>query len=323
MGAADSNWTDIPLLCKRRLRRVQLDDAGGRLPAILSGVSAKPNRPESDDPQQRQRWWLLEGVKHRLVYSLLRLGLPLQAKWDDPSKGLAFDFLANTGHEIRETAKIVTGHFEGVITIDTAEADLVERERRRTDMAESYRTLPGHFRHEIGHYYWGRLFQDEARLAAFRDCFGDEREDYGQALDAHYSNGPPPDWRERFVSAYASAHPWEDWAETWAHYLHIIDTMETASAFGMVPRNRIGSRPSLAADPNFDPYRETDFNRLIETSLPLTYAVNSLNRSMDQPDLYPFVLSPAALEKLRFVHELIRRVQLQKPETGLSNESRY
>jgi hypothetical protein len=262
--------------------------------------------PNLDDPQQRQRWWLLEGVKHRLVYSVLRLGLPLLTKGDDPDKGLAFDFLTGTGHEVRETATIMTGHLAGVITVDTAEADPAERERRRADMHEAYRTLPGHFRHEIGHYYWGRLFQDEARLAAFRNLFGDERKDYGQSLGAYYSAGPLLDWRERFVSAYASAHPWEDWAETWAHYLHIVDTMETASAFGIAPRNRIGNGSSLPEDLNFDPYHETNFDRLIETWLPLTYAVNSLNRSMGQPDLYPFVLSPAALKKLRFVHELIR-----------------
>ena len=265
--------------------------------------------PDLSDPANRQRWWLLEGVKHRLVYSMLRLGLPFAAKGDNPATGLAFDFLSGSSQGCRETATLLTGHLNGVITIDTGEADPAERERRRTDMAESYRTLPGHFRHEIGHYYWGRFFQNETWLAEFRRSFGDERQDYGQALEAHYASGPPPDWRDRFVSAYASAHPWEDWAETWAHYLHIVDTMETASAFGVAPRGRTGSRPTLAADPNFDPYHEPNFDRLIETWLPLTYAVNSLNRSMGQPDLYPFVLSPGALEKLRFVHDLIRRVQ--------------
>jgi hypothetical protein len=274
-------------------------------------IACELNRmiPNLIDPAQRRHWWLLEGVKHRLVYSVLRLGLPLLSKEDDPEKGLAFDFLADRSHEIRETATILTGHFNGVITVDTAEADPAERERRRADLAEPYRTLPGHFRHEIGHYYWSRLFQDEAQLAAFRNCFGDERRDYGQALEAHYASGPPPDWKNWFVSAYASAHPWEDWAETWAHYLHIVDTMETASAFGIAPRKRIANHIDLASDLNLDPYREADFDRLIDTWLPLTYAVNSLNRSMGLPDLYPFVLSAAALEKLRFVHELIRQAR--------------
>jgi hypothetical protein len=263
--------------------------------------------PNLGDSVQRQRWWLLEGVKHRLVYSILRLGLPLAPQGDDPATGLAFDFLADADYGFRETPKLMTGHLNGVITIDTAEADTAERERRRTDVGESYRTLPGHFRHEIGHYYWGRFFPEGPRLEEFRKRFGDERRNYAQALEAHYGSGPPPDWRERFVSAYASAHPWEDWAETWAHYLHIVDTMETASAFGIAPRRRAGSGPNLADDPNFDPYQETDFSRLIEAWLPLTYAVNSLNRSMGQPDLYPFVLSLGALEKLRFVHDVIRR----------------
>ncbi len=270
-------------------------------------IACQLNRtiPNLADPEQRRHWWLLEGVKHRLIYSVLRLGLALITKQDDPDKGLAFDFLADPGNETRGTASIMTGHLSGVITIDAAEADPAERERRRAGLAESYRTLPGHFRHEIGHYYWNRLFPEEAQLAAFRNRFGDERADYGQALEAYYASGPPADWRNCFVSAYASAHPWEDWAETWAHYLHIVDTMETASAFGIAPRKKVVSRSELATDLNFDPYREADFDRLIEAWLPLTYAVNSLNRSMGQPDLYPFVLSPAAIDKLRFVHEQI------------------
>lgn len=264
--------------------------------------------PNLDEPAQRQRWFLLEGVKHRLVYTVLRLRLPLAAKAEDEATGLAFDFLSLPSGGFRETEKLMTGHLNGVITIDTAEADTAERERRRTDLGESYRTLPGHFRHEIGHYYWGRIFEDASRLEEFRRRFGDERTDYGQALETHYASGPPPDWIGRFVSAYASAHPWEDWAETWAHYLHIVDTMETASAFGVAPRTPADACTAAGADSNFDPYREADFDRLIGNWLPLTYAVNSLNRSMGQPDLYPFVLSPGALEKLRFVHDVVRLV---------------
>jgi hypothetical protein len=124
----------------------------------------------------------------------------------------------------------------------------------------------------------------------------------GPALDA---NGPQPDWQERFVSGYAGAHPWEDFAETWAHYLHIVDTLETADAFGLRVHPKVGRDPALAMGIDFDPYRQGDFDALVEVWLPLTYAVNSLNHSMGQPDLYPFVLAPTVMGKLRFVHGLI------------------
>ena len=260
--------------------------------------------PPIGDPQARERWRRLELGKHHLVYSLMRLGLPLQAKRDDPAGGLAFDFLEASAQPSGQPP--TTGHEDGVITIDAAEADPAEREQRRTRMHEPYRTIVGHFRHEVGHYYW-QVFRNEEWLAQYRTLFGDERLDYGQALENHYREGPPANWRDTYVTAYASSHPWEDWAETWAHYLHIVDTMETAYAFGIAPRNWIGSHPCANAELDADPYREADFDCLIEAWLPLTYAVNSLNRSMGQPDLYPFVLSPCAVQKLRFVHDSIRR----------------
>ncbi len=261
--------------------------------------------PDINDPVQLGLWRSIEEVKRRLVYSVLRLGLPLVSKREDPAHGLAFDFLADASHGSNEQSRVTTGHANGLITIDTAEADPAERERRRVTLAEPYRTLPGHLRHEVGHYYWGRLFETEDERETFRGVFGDERADYGQALQAYYANGPAPDWRERFVSAYASAHPWEDWAETWAHYLHILDTMETAAAFGLAPGAFSGRRSELAVD---DPFRAgVSFDALIETWLPLTYAVNSLNRGMGQPDLYPFVLSASAIDKLRFVHSWIEQ----------------
>ena len=251
-------------------------------------------------------WQRLEGAKHRMVYGLLRLGLPLISKADDPS-GLAFDFLADPASAWQDSPQIMTGHAEGLITINIAEADDAERERRRQDMAEPYRTLLGHFRHEVGHYYWERLVRGGPWHEPFRELFGDESVDYGARLEAHHAGGPPADWQDRFVSAYASAHPWEDWAETWAHYLHVVDTLETAHAFNLRLRPRAGADPALAMAANFDPYGHADFDALIETWLPLTYAVNSLNRSMGQPDLYPFALAPPVVAKLRFVHDLAGR----------------
>jgi hypothetical protein len=174
-------------------------------------------------------------------------------------------------------------------------------------MAEAYRTLLGHFRHEVGHYYWDRLVRSGPWISSFRDLFGDERQDYGTSLRRHYANGPPADWSQRFVSGYASSHPWEDFAETWAHYLHIVDTLETAHAFGLRVRPEGDADPALVMAIDFDPYGQHDFDALLQAWLPLTYAVNSLNHSMGLPDLYPFVLAPTAMGKLRFVHGLIFR----------------
>jgi hypothetical protein len=257
--------------------------------------------PDLGPPDHLLRWQRLEAAKHRLVYGLLRFGLPVVSKLDDPDAGLAFDFLA----ESSAAPPVVTGHAEGLITINLAEADDAERERIRQEMGEPYRTLLGHFRHEVGHYYWDRLVRDGLWLAAFRELFGDERQDYGACLEAHHAEGPPPDWQERFVSGYASAHPWEDFAETWAHYLHIVDTLETAAAFGLSVRPTAGRDPALAMAIDFDPYLQGDFDALLRAWLPLTYAVNSLNQSMGQPDLYPFVLAPTVIGKLRFVHGLV------------------
>jgi hypothetical protein len=259
--------------------------------------------PDLGPPDHLLRWQHLEAAKHRLVYALLRLGLPVVSRFDDPQTGLAFDFLAGSS----DRPVVMTGHDNGLITIDIAEADDAERERIRQDMGEPYRTLLGHFRHEVGHYYWDRLVRNGVWLGAFRELFGDDRQDYGESLARHHAVGPPADWQERFVSGYASAHPWEDFAESFAHYLHIVDTLDTAAAFGLRVRPAAGRDPALATEIDFDPYTQGDFDALLQAWLPLTYAVNSLNQSMGQPDLYPFVLSPAVMGKLRFVHGLIGR----------------
>jgi hypothetical protein len=210
---------------------------------------------------------------------------------------------------------ILTGHDNGLITINIAEADDAERERRRLSMGEPYRTLLGHLRHEVGHYFWNVLVRDDPSIERFRLVFGDERQDYGSALQAHYADGPKDNWQDEFVSAYAGSHPWEDFAETWAHYLHIIDTLETAAAFGLRVRPSVSKGPEITSVIDFDPHRESDLNRLIEAWLPLTFAVNSLNRSMGQPDLYPFVLPPAVINKLSFVHERIHAASGRRSES--------
>lgn len=266
-------------------------------------LSCRHNRtiPNLAEPRNQERWRRLESAKHRLIYTLLALKLPLTVRPDDP-EGLVFDLLGQDGPN---APPVLTGHDHGLVTVNLLEADDEEREKRRNDMGETYRTLLGHVRHEVGHWYWDKLVRDADRLQAFRDLFGDERDDYAAALQRHYANGAAPDWQMHYVSPYASAHPWEDFAETFAHYLHIVDTLETASAFGLAVRPNIREADELTAEMNFDPHRSRNVAQLIEAWLPLSFAVNSLNRSMGQPDLYPFVLSPAAIEKVGFIHEMV------------------
>ncbi len=203
--------------------------------------------PDLGRPGCREAWCKLETAKRRLIYTLLSLGLPLAAKAEAPDKGLTFRFLADAAG----APPVLTGHNDGVVTVNVAEADDSVREKRRHQMHEGYRTLLGHFRHEVGHYYWNQLIRGAEWTDPFRRLFGDEREDYGQALQRHYKEGPPADWQGRFVSSYASSHPWEDWAETWAHYLHMTDTLETALACGLslVPKrsDEPGLRPGRVA----------------------------------------------------------------------------
>jgi hypothetical protein len=161
--------------------------------------------PNLDVPENLLLWQRLEAAKHRLVYGLLRLGLPLVSKFEDAEKGLAFDFLAGPGARFQEGPRVITGHALGLITIDIGEADDAERERHRRDMAEPYRTLLEHFRHEVGHHCWERLVRDGVWHGAFREMFGDERRNYDGALEAHYANGPQPDWQEHYVSAATPA----------------------------------------------------------------------------------------------------------------------
>lgn len=269
-------------------------------------IACRHNRviPDLSQPRSLARWRLLEVAKRRLFFTLLRFDLSPSRRPLDP-EGLVFDFLSDPNEGAALAPTVLTGHENGLITINIAEADDAEREFRRSAMGEPYRTLLGHFRHEIGHYYWNRIVRDAGSLDAFRDLFGDERRDYGEALLTYYSKGAPSDWSDRFVSAYATSHPWEDWAETFAHYLHMVDTLETSSAFGLsVHAHPIGS-PLLSISVGFDPYRERDIARLVATWLPLTFALNSINRSMGQQDLYPFALEPLIVGKLAFVHHCI------------------
>ncbi len=260
--------------------------------------------PAEDDTTGRS--WLVEAeaAKRRLVFELAELGLPVEPRDEAAGRGVTFDLESST------RSKVVTGHDDGVITLDLAEADDPHREELRQQLAEPYRTLLGHFRHEIGHYYWPVIVTRPDDLEACRALFGDERADYGEAIARHYDGGPPSGWQDDFVSAYATMHPFEDWAETFAHYLHVLDTLQTAGAFGM--RVTLPGREEILPDPRI--LRAVDqgastprFSDIIDQWLPLTYVLNEINRSMGHDDLYPFVLAPTVMAKLELVDRLVRQ----------------
>ncbi|MDY8110841.1 putative zinc-binding peptidase [Fulvimarina sp. 2208YS6-2-32] len=262
--------------------------------------------PDTSNPENVRLWGQMEIAKRRLFYAIERLGLPLVTR-DEHEEGLGFDFLAE---DDSVKGNVMTGHDLGLITIALAEADDAERVKRRESMGEPYRTLLGHFRHEVGHWYWDRIVRDgnPGALEACRAVFGDDTEDYGEALKRHYENGPKPNWQDEYVSSYAGAHAWEDFAETWAHYLHIVDTLEVGHSFGVVVDPRVADQGLLTTRIDFDPYaRETSIEQLTDAWFPLSASLNSFNRAMGHNDLYPFVLSPAVVAKLGFMHDLVRR----------------
>jgi hypothetical protein len=267
--------------------------------------------PDLSRPENPQRWYRLEVAKRRLFYTLAKLGLVATTAHEGSSDGLSFEFL-----EDLPGRPVMTGHSQGVITLNVAEADDAERVRRRIEMHEPYRTLLGHFRHESGHYYWDRLIDGGGRVESFREVFGDERQDYQQALQDHYARGATlPDWQDQFVSEYATAHPWEDWAETWAHYLHMVDLLETAASHNM-RLTVLGQEREVEEVLNPLETGQPDFDTLVEQWVPLTLLVNSLNRSLGQEDAYPFALSVGALQKLRYVHDVISATRLQSAADG-------
>jgi hypothetical protein len=265
--------------------------------------------PDLTNPENLEHWRKIEFAKHRLFYTLVRLRLPLTMRPEDPN-GLAFDFLSDPVGSA--AGKVLTGHASGLITLNLAEADDPERERQRKSMGEPYRTLLGHLRHEIAHYYWDHLVADTPAIEEFRRLFGDEREDYQTSLQRYYAQGPAADWSERFITAYASSHPWEDFAESWAHYFHMVDTLETAFAFRLRLRPKMKSA-DLDAVIDFDPHL-AEMDRIVDAWLPLTFAVNSINRSMGQPDLYPFMPTPPVIWKLSFIHNQIHAVSSDRPQ---------
>lgn len=271
---------------------------GCRLNDVIPNLSA---------PNALVAWGRLEHAKKRMLYTLFELGLPVESSHQKKG-GLVFSFLASD----ETSSPVLTGHDDGRITLNIAEADNPSREKLREQLGETYRTLVGHFRHEIGHYYWDVLIRDSDWLEPFRELFGNPDKSYEAELKRHYAEGPPPDWQNAFVSTYATMHPWEDWAETWAHYMHIVDTLGTARSYGMMLKPQaVGlSREPKGLAVNVRRVDFDDFEDLIDSWFPLTFALNSLNRGMGLLDAYPFVLSERAITKLRFVHDVIEGVHL-------------
>jgi len=270
-------------------------------------IACRLNRviPDQTFEANQRDWGLIEQAKRRLVSQLLALGLPVQSRLagaggEDTERGLAFDFLRPT-----EGAPVMTGHAGGLVTLNVDEADDPTRERIRASLREPYRTLLGHLRHEVGHYHWDRLVAGTDWIGPFRATFGDEQADYRAALDRHYRLGPVPDWAQWHVSAYAASHPWEDWAETWAHYLHMVDALDTGLSFGLDADD---------VEVDVQPFDEAvltrpdaEFLRLVNAWVELTALLNELSRSMGEPDFYPFVLAPAVVRKLHLVHRIVTR----------------
>ncbi|RJL69142.1 zinc-binding metallopeptidase family protein [Acinetobacter radioresistens] len=262
--------------------------------------------PDLSIPENKQYWGALEQAKRRFLYLTQQMNILPRPKTDDHDRyGLRFNFLMPLPHE-----SVMTGHADGVITLNASEADVVHRERTRLNMGENYRTLLGHFRHESGHYYFDLLTHTYPEwLEEFRQLFGDERQDYAKALEHHYEQGAPENWSESYISQYASAHPWEDWAETWAHYLHMMDTLDTAYHAGLRLEPNRPSDPAMKFKES--PIGSQDFEQTLINWFALSYSLNALNRSMGLEDAYPFTLSDTVLDKLRFIHSGLLRVALQ------------
>lgn len=255
--------------------------------------------PSLDGGGNLGRWMKIEQAKRRLVFTLLALDLvpePKTGPYD--ATGLDFHLLDTPIGE----AAVKTGHDCGTITLNITEADDDTREAIRVRLGEPIRTLLGHLRHEVSHYLQYRWVTDEARVACCRAVFGDERDDYAAALKRHYEAGPPGDWPVRFVSAYASVHAWEDWAETCAHYLLVIDAVQTATAWGLRLQGGAADVVSAAGELSAQPPMA---HLVIEQWLPLAQFLNAMNRSLGLRDAYPFLLPPAVVEKMALVQLLL------------------
>jgi len=253
---------------------------------VCESCALTRTRPSDDDLVGLSLFPVAEESKRHLLRDLTRLNFSVVGKTTDEDGGLASDLLSSVDTDV------TIGHADGIVTIDLAEGDDSYREKVRRRLAEPYRTMLGHFRHETGHYFEWHLVENTPRIGEARELFGDERADYQEAIDRHYANGSPDGWRDEFISEYATMHPYEDFAETWAHYLHIHDTLETAVEYELIAP----IEPGL-------PFRDL----VTGVWSPFATAMNVVNRSLGQRDLYPFVLPRPVVDKLAFVDSLRQR----------------
>lgn len=276
-------------------------------------VSCRLNHiiPNLNEAENLTLWYRIELAKRRLLYTLFGLNLPVVSRAEDVRQGMAFEFLQEASvhdefsNEVTSKNNVMTGHSAGLITINLLEARHSSRMEMREKMNERYRTLLGHFRHESGHYYWERLINETDNIQGFREVFGDERVNYQQAMNNYYESGPSPHWQDSWISAYASSHPWEDWAETWAHYLHMVDTLETAQDFGFRIHGHDISALQTDSQMMSGYVTPASFKELFDDWCSLSVALNALNRSMGKEDAYPFVVSNTSLGKLQYIHRIV------------------
>jgi hypothetical protein len=241
-------------------------------------------RPDEERPDAVAAWMSAEAAKRRLVHQLDTLGLPIEGRSSESPDGLAFDLVHLPGEGG------ITGHFEGVVTLDLAETDDQHRDELRLRLSEPFRTVIGHLRHEIGHHYWSVLVRDREHVTVFRRLFGDERVDYREAVEAYYTDGRPTWDPTVHVTAYAASHPLEDWAETFAHYLHIVDALDTAIANGLAPS-------SVPVD--------STFAHILDAWRPVNTAITAVAAAIGMPAIYPFDPTGAVVDKLTFVHDRV------------------
>ena len=274
--------------------------------------------PDLARPRNARRLAEIEAAKRRVLFGFMSCGLPVVPRSDDDARGLAFDLLETLPGE----PPAITGHARGIVTINVAEADDDYREMHRESLREPYRTLIGHLRHELGHYYWDALIRDGTWLEPFRRLFGDERADYADALARHYRDGPPPGWPDRYISSYAASHPWEDWAETWAHYHHMRATLQTVASFGLATASTPFRITPFEPDVLFDPAASSaaSFLDWVNAWVILTAVLNETARSMGQPDIYPFVMNRAVVTKLHFVHCVVEECGTHARAPALPHE---
>ncbi|MDM7457933.1 MAG: putative zinc-binding metallopeptidase [Paracoccus sp. (in: a-proteobacteria)] len=248
---------------------------------VIPDLETGPNRALFAKAERAKRWVLAN--------------LSQWAWFTDADRGRKPHFLMLSEHLVGRSEQITMGHAAGEITINITEADALIRLQRQRELGEHYRSMVGHFRHELAHFLFDRLAQAPGFIEGFRSIFGDEREDYAAALARHYK--APRDPGDAFITGYATAHPHEDWAETVAHLLHLVDFTDSFVSTGL-------TMPGLP--PGFRPYEEEDTALLLAVGMAVAVAVNDINRALDNDDLYPFVLTPEVRRKITFAHGWLR-----------------